>query len=188
MPAIEMGPPTDREWKHVLVHPHWRCNADTQASHFRYYDKPDVLSRRIEWKGQPRHALFLLHDDQRMRAWKLGWEDITEAYRAHQLENPVTDDVAAAAREREIERVEDVDLAAVGKVAIDDNELAAIKVLQRMGPQSPGLLMERLSLTTEAFDEMLERLIAKDVVRRVGSGKKSVIALNPNQDAAQAAP
>jgi hypothetical protein len=186
MPAIENGPPTDREWKYVLVHPHGRVNGDTHASHFRYYDKPDVLSRRLEWNGQPRHALFLLHDDQRMRAWKLGWEDITEAYKADPAE-PV--DTAAVEHEAERARaLEDQDLAQVGKIAIDDNELSMIKLLQRMGPQQPSLLMERLSLTTEAFDDVVQRLTDKDVIRRVGSGKKTVLALNPDAPTEAPAP
>lgn len=76
--SIQTGAPVSG-YSHVLYHP---IIAPEHTIPFYMYDET-VESRRVDWKGQPRHMMFCQQDTTRDKLWRTGWIDITDAWQLH---------------------------------------------------------------------------------------------------------
>jgi hypothetical protein len=87
--AIATTPPAPDSYDFVLM----RTDRDASARNgmpmrFCCYHE-NTTSRSIEWGGKRVHMLFLKQPETAKRAWRLGWKNITDAWRAKlQRETP----------------------------------------------------------------------------------------------------
>lgn len=81
--GIATEPPDVDTYNFVLVKKDLNAEPGSAAPIRVVTYSENVISRSIEWRGEYVHMIFVTQKESAKRAWRFGWEDITEEWKAH---------------------------------------------------------------------------------------------------------
>jgi len=143
MDRLLTAPPDAGSYEHVLYHPH----IDTDQPQVLHFYNGAVTSRRVTFRGRPRHMLFVRTVAERDWLWRRGWVRCTEEWREH---------VRAAG----------------GDGVLDDQVCrdALVLLVEADRPLQSGEVRAAIGLKDKAWRDTRNRLMAAGYVVVVGSG------------------